>query len=74
MRRKGVYECQQEGVRNFDKVSSEVLTQNKSEGSEGAELTGHADNWNIICQAGGGGGGVTYKDLMAGLYMFKRIE
>ena len=53
MRKNGVYECQQDGVRNFDTVSSEGFTEYKSEGSEGAELTGHAVNWNIICQAEG---------------------
>lgn len=48
-----MYKCQQDGVRNFDKVSSEGFTEYKHEGSEGVELTGHADNWNIMCQAEG---------------------
>ena len=52
--------CQQDGVRSFHNVSSEGFTGLKSKGSEGAELTGHADDWKSIYQAEGRS--VKYKD------------
>lgn len=51
-------------MKNFDKVYSEGFTEQKSEGSEGAELTGHADNWKRLCHAEGRSGTKTHSRCM----------